>query len=232
LTASLGFSKQHQDGPWLKISSLRYLRENFDFNGTPQQTVGLLIPSLNWTYVKADDRLRPSDGGRLNLVLQGAYEPLLSDVSFLQAMALGKWIKRLSAKNRLILRGDAAMTWTSDFEKLPASLRFYAGGDNSVRGYKLDNIGPKNAQGNVIGGKNLLVGSLEYEHRVLEKWSIAGFVDSGDAFDQGNPKFKTGVGFGLRWLSPVGPVRVDLASGLSRPPGDTVRLHLTIGPDL
>jgi translocation and assembly module TamA len=138
----------------------------------------------------------------------------------------------VSAEGRLILRGDAGMTWTSDFDKLPASLRFYAGGDNSVRGYKLDNIGPKNAQGNVIGGKNLLVGSLEYEHRVLEKWSIAGFVDSGDAFDQGNPKFKTGVGFGLRWLSPVGPVRVDLASGLSRPPGDTVRLHLTIGPDL
>jgi len=76
-----------------------------------------------------------------------------------------------------------------------------------------------------------VVGSLEYEHRILENWSVAGFVDSGDAFDQA-PEFKTGVGIGLRWLSPVGPVRVDLASGLERPPGDIIRLHLIIGPDL
>ena len=234
LSAAIGFSKQYQRGSWLKISSLRYQRETFDFSSTPQQTTGLLIPSLNWTYVNvnADERLHPADGGRFNLVLQGALQPLLSDMSFLQVAVGGKWIKTLSPKGRLILRGNSGTTATSDFDKLPATLRFYAGGDNSVRGYSFDSIGPKNAQGDVIGGKNLLVASAEYEHRLWDKWSIAGFVDSGDAFDQGKPQLKTGVGFGLHWLSPVGPVRVDLASGLNRPPGDSIRLHLTIGPDL
>ncbi len=84
----------------------------------------------------------------------------------------------------------------------------------------------------IVGGKNLLVGSLEYEHRVWNDWSLAAFVDSGDAFDGATPEMKTGVGLGVRWRSPVGPVRLDFASGLDRPPGDTFRFSFSIGPDL
>jgi len=230
LAGIVGISQQHQDGAWLKITSLNYQLETFTI-GDNQQTTGLLIPGLNWTRVVADNRLNTTDGSLLNLMLQGAYEPLLSDLSFLQATVRGKRIKSLDINDRFILRAALGTTFTSDFDQFPTSLRFYAGGDNSVRGYSLDSIGPRNAQGDVIGGKHLVVGSLEYEHRILENWSVAGFVDSGDAFDQA-PEFKTGVGIGLRWLSPVGPVRVDLASGLERPPGDIIRLHLIIGPDL
>ncbi len=77
----------------------------------------------------------------------------------------------------------------------------------------------------------MLVGSLEYDYRIKKDWSVAAFVDTGDAFDD-NPNLKTGVGFGVRWHSPVGPIRVDLASGLNKPPGSKIRLHLNIGPDL
>jgi translocation and assembly module TamA len=101
-----------------------------------------------------------------------------------------------------------------------------------VRGYKLDIIGPTDAQGSVVGGKHLVVASLEYDYRILEKWSVAAFVDTGDAFDSGAPSLKTGVGVGVRWHSPVGPVRVDLASGLDRPPGSKIRLTFSIGPEL
>ncbi|MEZ5582847.1 MAG: autotransporter assembly complex family protein [Candidatus Competibacteraceae bacterium] len=229
-TARIGVSKKKQYETWLSILSLEYLWENFSFDGD-DETTALLIPSINLSRVSAKDRLFVKRGNRLQFELRGAYENLLSDISFVQAAARTKWIWPIGDKSRLLTRADAGSTWTSDFDRLPATLRFYAGGDNSVRGYSLDSIGPRDDEGNVIGGKNLLVGSLEYEYFFLEKWGVAAFVDTGDVFDTEVPEFKTGVGFGLRWLSPVGPVRVDLASGLDDP-GDTVRLHLNIGPDL
>jgi translocation and assembly module TamA len=229
-TARLGVSKKQQGESWLSIMSLEYLWESFSFDGD-EETTALLIPSISLSRIQPQGQLFVEQGNRIGLELRGAYSGLLSDISFVQAALRTKWIWPLGPRGRLITRADAGSTWTSDFDRLPASLRFFAGGDNSVRGYSLDSIGPRDADDNVVGGKNLLVGSLEYEHRILEKWGVAAFVDSGDVFDTEVPEFKTGVGFGLRWLSPVGPVRVDLASGLDEP-GDAVRLHLSIGPDL
>lgn len=228
-----GLNYRQKDVYWDKIYSLEYLYETFKFSGEKTTTV-LLLPSAKWTFVSTEDRLNVADGYRLNMLLRGSLESALSDTSFLQGDIRGKWIKSFSENSRLIVRGDFGSTLISNnnFDDLPATLRFYAGGDNSVRGYKLDEIGPRNEEGDVIGGKHLAVGSLEYEHRVLEKWSIAAFIDSGDAFNDNSFDPKTGVGIGVRWASPVGPVRIDVASGLDRPPGDKVRLHLNIGPDL
>ncbi len=84
--------------------------------------------------------------------------------------------------------------------------------------------------GDVVGGRKLLTGSLEADIRIRNNWSLALFVDSGSAFD-GNPEFSTGVGVGVRWYSPLGPVRLDLAHPLDDP--DTnLRIHFSLGPDL
>jgi len=161
----------------------------------------------------------------------GAYQPLLSDLSFLQPRVSGKLVWSFAKRNRIIGRADIGTTWVSDFDKLPSSLRFFAGGDQSVRGYALDKISPVDGEGNEGGGRHLVVGSLEYEYRLFEQWGLAAFVDSGDAFDDGLD-MKTGVGIGVHWYSPIGPVRVDLGHALDRPPGDMIRLHLIIGPAL
>jgi translocation and assembly module TamA len=121
-----------------------------------------------------------------------------------------------------------------DFHDLPPSIRFFAGGDRSVRGYDYQSLGPKNLEGQVIGGKHLVVGSLEYEHKIpyLDKWSLATFYDVGNAFNNfAEPRLKHGAGLGLRWLSPVGLIRIDVATALSEN-NYPLRLHITIGPDL
>ncbi len=230
-TTILGFTKQSQLGPWLQVLSLDYLYETFEFSGE-EQTTTLLIPGAEWSRVDAKDRLYARDGSRLSLGIKGAYEGLLSDVTFTQGTVNGKWIKSIGADGRFIARGQFGATLISGgFDKLPASLRFFAGGDRSVRGYSLDSIGPRDADDEVVGAKYLTVGSVEYDHSVRENWSVAAFVDAGDAFDDEAPDLKFGAGLGVRWLSPVGPVRVDLAHGFNEP-GDAIRLHLTIGPDL
>jgi translocation and assembly module TamA len=229
----IGGGWQWQDGKWLKNYSLSYQYEDFSVGGQPTTRAQLLIPGLNWTWVDADNRLFPTRGLLLGFELRGASTALLSDLDFVQGLVRLKGVYALNDVSRIIARGDAGATVISQgFENLPTSLRFFTGGDASVRGYAFNSIGPTDDEGTVIGGKNLLVGSVEYEHRVWDGWSLAAFVDTGDAFDGGSPDLKTGVGVGLRWRSPIGPVRLDFASGLDRPPGDAFRFSFGIGPDL
>ncbi|MFO1420765.1 MAG: autotransporter assembly complex family protein [Candidatus Competibacteraceae bacterium] len=230
---TLGASWQRQDGKWLKNYNLSLQYEESSTGGDPPGFSLLLIPGLNWTWVDADDRLFPTRGLLFGFELRGASTALLSDLDFVQGVLHLRGVYALNDTSRFIARGDVGTTAIGqDFQQLPTSLRFFTGGDTSVRGYAFNSIGPTDAEGKVIGGQNLLVASIEYEHRVWDGWSVAAFVDSGDAFDGATPSMKTGVGLGLRWRSPVGPVRIDFASGLDRPPGDTFRFSFSIGPDL
>ena len=230
---ALGGSWQRQDGKWLKNYNLSLQYEDYQIGDEPRSTSLLLIPGLNWTRIDADDRLYTTRGLLFGFELRGASTLLLSDINFVQGVLHLKWVRALNDDSRFIARGDLGATAIKeDFEDLPASLRFYTGGDASVRGYAYNKIGPTDDGGTVVGGKNLVVGSLEYEHRVWGDWSVAAFIDSGDAFDGASPELKTGAGLGLRWRSPVGPVRIDFASGLDRPPGDAFRFSFSIGPDL
>ena len=110
-------------------------------------------------------------------------------------------------------------------------MRFFAGGAQSVRGYAYRSLGPVDESGEVVGGKYLLVGSIEFEHSFPNKWGVAVFYDAGDAIDDLDDKLARGAGFGLRWKSPVGSVRIDMATALDLE-GNPWRLHISIGPDL
>lgn len=231
-SGSLGGYYRHREGLWVNTYSLDYLVERFEVVDT-DETSKLLIPSAEWvrTYpAEVDKRVYATYGTLLQLSLRGASDSVLSDTSFIQPMISGKWIYSFANSNRLIARGAAGTTSVSDFDELPTSLRFFTGGDTSVRGYGFNDIGP-GLDGDVVGGKHLLESSLEYEIPFSEKWSVATFVDYGDAFDD-DPDFKTGVGLGFHWRSPIGPVRLDFGHALDDPPGESLRLHLTIGSDL
>lgn len=231
-SASVGGYYRHRDGLWMKTYSLDYLVERYEVSDD-DETSKLLIPSVEWTRTYPsgmDERIYPTYGTLLQLSVRGASEDVLSDTSFIQPMISGKWIYSFANSTRLIARGAAGTTSVSDFDELPTSLRFFTGGDKTVRGYPYNVIGPT-TNGDVVGGKHLLESSLEYEVPVSEKWSVAAFVDVGDAFDD-EPDYKSGVGLGIHWRSPIGPVRLDFGHALDQPPGRNLRLHLTIGSDL
>ncbi len=231
-SASVGGYYRHRDGLWMKTYSLDYLVERYEVSDE-DETSKLLIPSVEWTRTYPsgmDERIYATNGTLLQLSVRGAGEGVLSDTSFIQPMVSGKWIHSFANSTRLIARGAAGTTSVTDFDKLPTSLRFFTGGDKTVRGYAYNVIAPS-VDGDVVGGKNLLESSLEYEVPVSEKWSIAAFVDIGDAFDD-KPDYKSGIGLGIHWRSPIGPVRLDFGHALDQPPGKQLRLHLTIGSDL
>jgi translocation and assembly module TamA len=121
-----------------------------------------------------------------------------------------------------------------DFNQLPPELRFFAGGDRSIRGFDYQELGTTNDKGLVIGGTKLAGGSVEFEHYFLQSWGAAVFVDGGDAWRGADFDLNIGAGVGVRWRSPVGVVRLDVAKPVQSkvPDADKIRFHISIGPDL
>ncbi|QEQ97745.1 autotransporter assembly complex protein TamA [Neptunomonas concharum] len=226
----LGASWQKQWGGWQQVASLGFQQETFAVGPNTTQST-FLIPRISLSTVSVKDRLNVDNGYRLTLQASGGSAQLLSDTDFLQLRLGAKAVHSVNTKLRLLGRADLGVTFVDTFDKLPVSQRFYAGGDNSVRGYAYQSLGPKDNQGDDLGGQNLLVGSVEMDYRLTDKWGVAAFMDVGNAFKGAEADLHIGVGIGLRWFSPVGPVRFDLAT----PYDDDergVRLHLSIGPDL
>jgi translocation and assembly module TamA len=217
-------------GDWTRTQMLNFVIEDFEV----ADQIGrarLLMPGINWTRIRADSSTRPSHGSKLDLQTRAASDALGSNTTFVQVLTRAKWIWSPSAKARILVRSDIGATQAQTFAELPPSIRFFAGGDNSVRGYDFESLGPEDADGEVLGGSSLAVGSFEYEHMVRERWSVAVFVDSGNAFAGPHFDAKTGVGLGARWQSPLGPIRVDLAHPLDDDE-TSWRLHISLGPDL
>ena len=215
---------------WLETPYINFSSETF-FVAEQNDTSRLTTPGITWEMTIGRELHRVPDGRRLSFDLYGAHEKLLSDTTFFQATVSSKWIKSLGESTRFLARADLGTTVTQNFGQLPATVRFFTGGDTTVRGYGFETIGPVDPDGNVTGGEHLIVLSLEADWLVANNWAVAVFADSGTSFVDSDPDFKTGVGIGLHWYSPVGPIRVDLAHPLDDPDQD-YRLHITFGPDL
>lgn len=215
-------------GGWKQTIFLDYTYEDFTADSNSGETF-LLVPGGNWLISVSDNPIRPLNGYRVELEAKGSYENPISDVSFLQGYLSATWLHDLPYSGRFIGRTLQGATLVDDITRLPTSYRFYGGGINSVRGYAYKELGPKNAQGEVTGGKFLSVVSAEYEQKILDNWGVAAFVDTGNAFNLDSINFKTGVGLGLRWYSPVGPIRVDFAIPLDES-DSSFQFHFAAGP--
>ncbi|AFJ01237.1 Outer membrane protein [Methylophaga frappieri] len=227
---TLGTYYQRQRWGWDETGSLKLLQEDFDISDESESAL-LLIPGISLARTWADNSLYTRQGGQLSVSLSGASESLLSDISFMQLVLRGKYITGLTENSRLITRAQVGATTVSDFSQLPSSLRFFAGGDNSIRGFGYQELGPRDDLDEVIGGRYLAVGSVEYENMFWNDWGAAVFTDFGNAFNEWSDPIEYSVGVGVRWRSPVGLIRVDIAQGISdddKPFG----FHIVIGPDL
>ncbi|HUD32958.1 MAG TPA: BamA/TamA family outer membrane protein, partial [Variovorax sp.] len=134
--------------------------------------------------------------------------------------------------SRLQFRAEAGAFIARDNAQAPATLLFLTGGDTTVRGYSYRQIGTERDDGQIVAGRYLGVGSVEWQRPIvwngkLTEFESTLFVDAGAVADQVSAlKTKVGVGFGTRWRSPVGPVQADLAYGVDV---KKVRLHLRLG---
>jgi translocation and assembly module TamA len=192
-----------------------------------------IMPGARFSQRRYDSLVRPTKGFRYSIELRGTSRYLGSDMNLLQALVGGDVMFPLPWKLSLFTRVNAGLTEQDEpFRDLPASLRFFAGGDRSVRGYKYQSLGPRDSSGKVIGGKNLLVGSVEIERPVSQNWGVAAFYDVGNAFDSlSKIVLFQGAGLGLRYYSPVGTLKLDLARQIDVD-NPRFRIHFTVGIQL
>ncbi|MDI9776605.1 autotransporter assembly complex family protein [Pseudomonas putida] len=216
---------------WQRVVSLKYQREEYRL-GDDSGLSNLLMPGVSFSYLRSDNRIDPHNGYRLQFDTQVAKEGLVSATNLLHGNVLLKGLTTLGHNHRFLGRVQFGGSATNGYKNnIPPSLRFFAGGDQSVRGYDYQTLSPKNSDGDRIGGRYLVAGSVEYQYSLAEKWRVATFIDQGNAFNTLElPSLKTGVGFGVRWVSPVGPLRLDLAKALDDDGG--IRLHFSMGPEL
>lgn len=228
LSATLSARHKHAyTSGWRQTLFLDYIYEDFTTDSDSGQRL-LLAPGGNWLRSVSDNPIRPTKGYRIELEAKGSYKTPISDVSFLQGYLSAIWLHTLPTGGKFIGRTLQGVTWVNQVTSLPASYRFYAGGINSVRGYAYKELGPKDKLGRVEGGELLSVFSAEYEHPIFEDWGVAAFVDTGNAFNFNSINLNTGVGLGVRWYSPVGPIRLDFALPLNSS-DSSFQIHFAAG---
>lgn len=233
-------------GNWQHTFGLRYRLDRLSQNGvvdesdipdaflassdTEQQS---LLVGYEASRVDSDKRVNPTKGFRQIYKVEVGSEALLSDANMAILNAGWRFIYSLGENNdhQFIGRSDLGYIVTEDFNKIPYNLRYFAGGDQSIRGFDYKSLTPE-VDGYKIGGQALAVGSLEYNYQFKDGWRAALFSDFGNAYDKNfSNDTEYSVGLGIRWASPIGPLRIDVASGISDE-DHPIRVHFFIGSPL
>ena len=231
VTKTKQFNNKQQD------LSIQYFIESYRLiPDTPLIHKHYLLPSIGYTWKNKYDHDKFVCGYSLTASAKGGLHSMLSSTNILQVELDGRWIIPVITNTRLILRGNVGSTYAKNVEDIPFSLRFFAGGDKSIRGFAYQALGPmqKDQENNdvVVGGKKLIVGSAELERRLYKQLSGAIFVDFGNAMNKWKTPFAAGAGIGLRWATPIGSFKLDLARQVAQVQHRSPRIHLTFGVDL
>lgn len=185
-----------------------------------------LIASLPTQYVfdNRDNKLDPKRGFRALAFAEPAHD-FLTGATFVKLRGELSAYRAIDDAQRFVVAGRVATgsIFGASLEQIPADRRFYVGGGGSVRGYEYQGIGPKDPDGNPIGGRSYMELSTELRVQVTETIGIVPFIDAGAVSEDeflGSAGFKVGAGVGLRYLTPFGPLRIDAAVPLNPGPDD------------
>ncbi len=232
LLSTLNFQRVRRfASDWQESIFIRWERERSVIARVEKQT-DLVLPGVRYTRSRSRGRPFLEWGQSSSFQFEYGNRELLSTIDFYKATVNFKYLRAADKRNTLILSLQYGAITTNDFSQVPASQRFYAGGDRSIRGYGFRQVGPQDADEDPVGGRFLEVGSVEYNYRFADRWSFAVFSDFGRAFNNFSTSHSQGVGVGVRWQSPVGPFRLDVATPVNDPDNDSIRIHLSLGPDL
>ena len=219
VTATVGYSKKFAKAQ--SSISLNYLRERFVIYGYPGQAANELYPSWKTSYIVADNLTNPKNAHSVNLTVQGASKAILSTTSFIQAQTRIKWIVSPVSFARILMRVDLGAAAVHNLPVFPMSLRYFAGGVTTIRGFADSSIGP---------GKYLAVGSLEYQQRLKEGLYAAVFYDAGSAANHFKSRLNRGVGVGAIYDTRVGPIKIYLARAVSKHT-KPYSIEFSVGPE-
>lgn len=190
-----------------------------------------VTPGVAYSQLELKGKPIPREGHRYLVDAEFSDPKFGSDTQFTKVHALAKWLVPLSSHQQMLFKIEGGSIQAQDFNKVPLTTRFFAGGDQSIRGYDYQTLGPADDKGDAQGARYLTIGGSEYLWQFADRWQWALFVDHGRVFDNNDEPYRTGAGMGIRWLSPVGNVRFDVASRVNDEKNG-FRIHIFMGPPL
>ena len=196
-----------------------------------KQTAQTLLMKLDANHQGLDDPLWPRSGHSLDLSFQAGPEGLLNEQDIARFSITAGYLIPLLERWSLQLRGKYGKVWADNTDDLPTDLRFFAGGDRSVRGYSYQELSPEDSSGTSIGGSEILVASIEPIYYFSNNWAAVAFYDVGSAYDDAPSTYPYGYGLGIRWRSPVGQIGLDIAQA-EHPDYSDFRVHFRLGAAL
>lgn len=233
--ASVGIERALGDGMILS-GGLAFRALTVEQDGD-EDSFGLLSLPKSFTWDHSNDLLDPSDGGRLSIQNEPFVDVFGNDVVFNKSsIAYSRYLRLKKANPRLVLaaRARAGFLFGAERDDIPADERFYAGGGGSVRGFGFQQAGELDDDDDPIGGRSLFELATELRGRITDTIGAALFVDTGAAYGSSVPDFeedlRVGVGGGLRYFSPIGPIRLDVGFPLDRRDSDDAfQIYVSIG---
>ncbi|UVK77207.1 MAG: translocation and assembly module subunit TamA [Sodalis sp. Fle] len=217
---------------WHRAVNLRWNLDHFTQDNVTNATM-LIYPGISINRTRQCGGLMPRWGDSQRYSVDVSNISWGSDVNFIILQAQNIWIRTLAEKHRLLARVNLGWIEANDFERVPPSLRFFAGGDRSIRGYKYKSLSPLDGTRKLTGASKLATSSLEYQYNATGKWWVAVFIDDGEAVnDIKQSNFKTGAGFGVRWQSVVGSIKLDFATPIADKREHGLQFYVGWGPEL
>ncbi len=217
-------------GNWDRNAYVKYDIEQ-STQGNQELQTQLLLPGVTYTRTRVRGGLNAYWGDKQILGTEVSSKYWASDEDILKLYAQTKWLRSLTPKHRILTRLELGAIAVDSIESVPATMRFFAGGDQSIRGFSYKSIAPRDEDNKLIGGKYLAVASLEYSYPIRENWRIATFIDGGTATNDFSEEILYGTGLGAAWASPIGPIKFFVGTPIN---GDEngVRIHFLMGPEL
>ncbi|MEF1231063.1 BamA/TamA family outer membrane protein, partial [Vibrio fortis] len=170
--------------------------------GLQDDVAQFVLPGISFSRTRTRGGAMPMWGDKQTIMLEAGDDSLLSETKVIRFQGRTAWIRSLGENHRGLTRLEYGANFADEFEKLSPSLRFFVGGDNSLRGYGYESISPVDESNALTGAKFMTTASFEYQYRLYGNWWGAMFYDIGDAFND-TPDLKAGTGVGIRWASPV-----------------------------
>ncbi|QLB12189.1 autotransporter secretion outer membrane protein TamA [Bisgaardia hudsonensis] len=194
----------------------------------------LVYPTASINRTRLQGGLFPQWGDSQKLTIDVGNKIWGSDTNFIKIQASTAWLRTFEKNHRVIARAEIGWLHTKNINNIPPLLRFFAGGDRSVRGYGYKKIAPKNKNNKLVGGNRLLTTSLEYQYQIYDQWWLATFADSGFAAnDFKTSELRYGTGVGIRWASPVGAIKLDIATPIRDKNGSkNIQFYIGLGSEL
>ncbi len=227
-------ANQRLSRQWRGVLGVNAQVERIDDAASTADTFITTGASAGLSFDDTDDQLDPTSGFRASVQARPAFGYGDDPIGYVAVEGvLSSYLPMARERVVFASRLRSGALFGGAIGEIPASDRFFAGGGGSVRGFEFQSLSPRNADGDLIGGRSILEMSLETRVRFTQTIGAAAFVDAGVASTGASPEFsdvRTSAGVGLRYYTGFGPIRIDIAAPLDRRTGeDPFQVYIVIG---